>query len=216
MLEHDRQAVATVARQLAGAGMAVGTAGNVSVRRGDRIAITSTGATLSNLSADDVSIVDLDGAPVEGAPATSELALHLGAYRRFGTGAVIHAHAPVSTALACVLEELPAVHYQIVALGGPVRVARYATFGTTELADATLDALQDRSAVLMANHGALTIGEDLDTAMERIRLLEWVATVYWQAATIGTPRILNVGQLQAVRDEMARRQYGRLTPAGSS
>lgn len=205
-----------MARQLAGAGMALGTAGNVSVRRGDRVAVTRAGATLATVTADDVSVVDLDGVLVQGAPATSELALHLGAYRRFAAGAVVHAHAPVSTALACVLDELPAVHYQMVALGGPVRVARYATFGTAELADATLEALDGRSAVLMANHGALTIGDDLDTAIERARLLEWVATVYWQAATIGTPRTLTDAQLQAVRDEMARRHYGSLLATGGA
>jgi L-fuculose-phosphate aldolase len=163
-------------------------------------------------------VVGLDGSPVEGAASTpaptSELALHLGAYRRFGTGAVIHSHAPVSTALACVVDELPAVHYQMVALGGPVRVAQYATFGTPELAEVTLDALQDRYAVLMANHGALTIGEDLEAALERVQLLEWTATVYWQAAAIGSPRTLSSAQLDAVRDEVSRRHYGGVLAAG--
>ena len=106
------------------------------------------------------------------------MALHLGAYRRYDAGAVVHAHPPVSTALACVIDEVPAIHYQMVALGGTVRVARYATFGTTELAEITLDALQDRFAVLMANHGALTYGQTLESAVERARLLEWVCTVY--------------------------------------
>jgi L-fuculose-phosphate aldolase len=214
MLEHERHVVADVARRLAAAGMALGTAGNVSARHGKFVAVTRAGATLATVTAEDIAVVRVDGSLVEGARPTSELALHLGAYRRFGTGAVIHSHAPVSTALACVLDELPAVHYQMVALGGPVRVARYATFGTPELAEVTLDALQARYAVLMANHGALTIGEDLETALERVQLLEWTATVYWQAAAIGSPRTLSSAQLDAVRDEVSRRRYGGLMATG--
>jgi L-fuculose-phosphate aldolase len=214
MLEHERHVVADVARRLADAGMALGTAGNVSARHGGFVAVTRMGATLATVTAEDVAVVGLDGSSVEGAAPTSELALHLGAYGRFGAGAVIHAHAPVSTALSCVLDELPAVHYQMVALGGPVRVARYATAGTGELAEVTLDALENRYAVLMANHGVLTIGEDLEAAMERVRLLEWTATVYWQAAAIGTPRTLGSAQLDAVRDEMSRRRDGGLLATG--
>jgi L-fuculose-phosphate aldolase len=218
MLEHERHVVADVARRLAAAGMALGSAGNVSARHGRFVAVTRAGATLATVTSEDIVVVGVDGSPVEGTasmpPPTSELALHLGAYRRFGTGAVIHSHAPVSTALACVVDELPAVHYQMVALGGPVRVAPYATFGTPELAELTLDALQDRYAVLMANHGALTIGEDLEAALERAQLLEWTATVYWQAAAIGSPRTLSSAQLDAVRDEVSRRRYGGVLAAG--
>ncbi len=109
------------------------------------------------------------------------------------------------------------MHYQMVALGGPVRVARYATFGTAELAEVTLDALADRFAVLMANHGTLTYGVDLDRAVERSRLLEWACTVYWRATAVGRPRTLNGGQLSAVCDQLAERNYGSLlgTPAPS-
>jgi L-fuculose-phosphate aldolase len=215
MLEREREAVADAARCLAEAGLALDTAGNVSARYGDLVAVTRTGATLGRVSADDVALLDLSGTSVEGPPPTSELALHLGAYHRYGAGAVVHVHGPVSTALACVIDELPAVHYQMVALGGPIRVARYATFGTTELADTTLEALEDRHAVLMANHGALTYGEDLSTAVGRAQLLEWVCTVYWQAAAIGTPRTLSDAQLDAVRTEMARRRYGSLLSTGA-
>jgi L-fuculose-phosphate aldolase len=210
MLEREREAVADAARCLAQAGLALGTAGNVSARYGDLVAVTRTGATLATVSAEDVAVVDLSASSVEGPPPSSELALHLGAYHRYGAGAVVHVHGPVSTALACVIDELPAVHYQMVALGGPIRVARYATFGTIELADATLEALEDRTAVLMANHGALTYGEDLSSAVGRAELLEWVCTVYWQAAAIGAPRTLSDAQLDDVRTEMAHRRYGKL------
>jgi L-fuculose-phosphate aldolase len=154
----------------------------------------------------------LNGKQVHGdlAP-TSELELHLGVYRRYGTGAVVHAHSPVATALACVLDELPALHYQLLALGGSLRVAPYATFGTAELARLTLDALEGRTAALMANHGMIAFGPDLEAAMENTRLVEWGAELYWRAATlggVGRVRILSDDQLQAVVQAVATRGYG--------
>ena len=163
-----------------------GTAGNVSVRADELVAVTPTGAVLEQLTADDVAVVDLDGDQVDGELApTSELGLHLGAYRRYGAGAVVHAHAPMGTALGCVLDELPVVHYQMLALGGPVRVAPYATFGTPELAELTLDALEGRAAALMSNHGTIALGADPDGADGNALLLEWACTVYWRAASAG-------------------------------
>lgn len=212
MLEEARERVAGAARRLAAAGLAEGTAGNISEREGDEIAITATGAVLASLSPDAVSVVDLDGTLLDGPAPSSELALHLGTYRRYAAGAVVHAHGPTSTALACVIDELPPVHYQMVALGGPVRVASYATFGTAELAERTLEALADRYAVLMANHGSLTYGDDLAQALDRAELLEWLSTVYWRAAALGPPRILSDEELAVVRREVDRRRYSSLLP----
>jgi L-fuculose-phosphate aldolase len=211
MLDAERGAVAAAARRLAGSGLVLGTAGNVSARSDTLVAVTPTGATLAELTAEEVVVVDLEGAAVHGdyAP-TSELALHLGAYRRYQAGAVVHAHSPVGTALACVLEELPLIHYQMLALGGPVRVAPYATFGTAELAQLTLDALEDRAAVLMANHGMLALGPDLDAAVDNALLLEWACELYWRAAAVGRPRTLDSGQAQDFIDQVRARNYGAL------
>ncbi len=211
MPERERELVAAAARRLGDRGLAPGTAGNVSVRIGERIAVTPTGAVLARARADEVAIVGIDGELLDGPHGpTSELALHLGVYRRYGAGAVVHAHPPMATALACVLDELPAVHYQMVELGGSVRVARYATFGTEALAAATLDGLEGRTAALMANHGALTFGDDLDQAMARMELLEWASEIYWRASAIGTPRILTERRLQEVREQLAVRRYGAI------
>ena len=212
MLEREREQVAASARRLAALGLTMGTAGNVSMRAGERILVTPTGAMLEHVQADGISIVDPDGVSLHGPPPTSELALHLGAYERYGPGAVVHAHAPVATALATVLDEVPAVHYQMVELGGPIRVARYETFGTTELAQVTLDAMEGRTAVLMANHGTLTYGDDLGQAVGRAVLLEWACTVYWRAASVGTPRTLDQQQLAAVIEAVTTRSYGSMQP----
>lgn len=209
MLHLEREQVAAGARRLAAAGLVTGTSGNVSVRSGDHVAVTPTGAALATLEPEQVAVVDLEGRQVDGdlAP-TSEADLHLGVYRRYGAGAVVHTHAPVATALGCVLDELPCVHYEMLALGGTVRVAPYATFGTPELADAVLEALDGRTAALMANHGAVTLGTDLDAAIRATELLEWACTLYWRAAAVGEPRALDAGQRQAVIDHAVRTRYG--------
>jgi L-fuculose-phosphate aldolase len=110
--------------------------------------------------------------------------------------------------VACVLDELPVVHYQMLALGGAVRVAPYATFGTAELAELTLEALEGRSAALMANHGAIAYGPDLEAATQQSELLEWACALYWRAAAIGTPRTLAASDQLAFIETVSRRGYG--------
>src|SRR5690349_6877509 len=105
-----RAAVVAACRRLAASGLVVGTAGNVSVRDGDRIAVTASGAAFDTVTQDEVVLVDLDGSVVDGSlEPTAELALHLGVYERFGSAAVVHTHAPAATALSCVRDELPVV-----------------------------------------------------------------------------------------------------------
>jgi L-fuculose-phosphate aldolase len=207
---HDlRESVAAAARRLAAEKLVIGTAGNVSERAADTIAISPTGAALERLTAEQVALVDRDGEQTHGAlEPSSELALHLGVYRRYDAGAVVHTHAPMATALSCVIDELPIVHYQMLLLGGAVRVAPYATFGTPELAEATVAALQDRTAALMANHGAITFGHDLDAAVEHALLLEWACGVYWHARALGNPRTIDAAQGQAVVEAAVARGYG--------
>ncbi|MFF8971043.1 class II aldolase/adducin family protein [Streptomyces sp. NPDC014995] len=213
-LGQERAAVADACRRLGAEGLLIGTAGNVSLRVGERVAITATGAVLAELTADQVTVVDLaDGKVVAGTlRPTSELELHLGVYRRHGAGAVVHTHAPMATAVSCVLDELPCIHYQLLALGGTVRVAPYATFGTPELAESVLAALDGRSAALMANHGAVTHASTLDKAVEHALLLEWACGVYQRAAAMGRPRALDEQQQLAVIEAALARDYGTTQP----
>ncbi len=211
---HDLvRGLVNAARALAASDLVTGTAGNLSARAGGLIAVTATGARLSRLEAEQVTIVDLDGHVVGGRLApTSELALHLEIYRRYRAGAVVHAHPPVATALACVLDELPCIHPDMLDLGGAVRVAAYEPFGSREFARVTAEALSDRHAVLMSNHGTLATGDAAEQAVERTRLLEWAAGLYWRAAMIGTPRVLSSRQQQELRETVNRIGYGRLHP----
>jgi L-fuculose-phosphate aldolase len=204
-----REQVALAARRLAAEGLFVGTAGNVSARVGDLVAVTATGVVLGECTDEQVSVVSRRGEQVDGdLLPTSELSLHLGVYDDTGAAAVVHTHAPFSTAVACVLDELPVVHYQQLALGGEVRVAPYATFGSRELARNVRDALIGRQAALMGNHGAVAVGATLDKAVENALLLEWLATLHHRASTLGEVRVLTQEEQADVITQALRRGYG--------
>lgn len=204
-----RSSVATAARRLAAEGLFVGTAGNVSARDGELVAVTATGVVLGVCTPDDVTVVSPSGEVLDGRLApTSELDLHLGVYADTGTAAVVHTHAPYSTALACVLEELPVIHYQQLLLGGAIRVAPYATFGTPELAAHVREALVDHQAALMASHGSVAIGSSLEKAVDNTVLLEWLATLFHRASALGTPHVLTQPEQDAVITAALQRNYG--------
>jgi len=207
LLEREREEIVRVCRKLAAAGLVVGTAGNVSVRAGDLVAVTPSGVDYADLSAAHVGVHRLDGTPVE-APLTptSELPLHLAVYGAYGgseTAAVVHTHSVAATATSTLADELPSVHYYVAMFGGAVRVAPYATYGTDDLARNVVDALRGRTACLMGSHGAVTIGPDLKTAYDRSVYLEWVCDVYLRAAAAGQPRLLPPGEIETVAAKLA-------------
>lgn len=215
VLKAQRQALADACARLAAKGLVEGTAGNVSVREGDHVAVTPTGADLAELTAEQVAVVDMDGNLVDGPlEPTSELFLHLGIYEGGGAGAVVHTHGPMATTLACVVDELPLIHYSMLAFGGPVRVAPYATFGTPELARGVAEALEGRSAALMRNHGSVSFGPDLASALNIAELLEWNCGVYWRARAIGQPILLDEAQMSDVATAVTERGYGTTHEAG--
>lgn len=216
MSDDVRTQVADAARRLAAEGLLIGTAGNVSLvdPATDQVAVTASGVVLGDCRPTDVTIVDRDGAVVDGSLApTSEVDLHLAALAATGAGAVVHTHAPHATAVACVRDTLPVLHYQQILLGGEIRVAPYATFGTPELAAKVVAALEGRRAALMANHGAVTVGSTLVEAVDNALLLEWCCRLFQEASALGTPRVLDAVQQTAVVEAALRRGYGRPRPA---
>ncbi|MCQ0022219.1 class II aldolase/adducin family protein [Streptomyces somaliensis DSM 40738] len=203
-------ALVATARRTVADGLVVGTSGNVSVRVGDLLLVTPSGVPYSRLTPDDVVAVDLDGRRVRGTlPPTSELPVHLAVYRSTDAGAVVHTHAVHATAVSTLVDELPPVHYMTAALGGPVRVAPYALYGTRELADRMLAALDGRTACLLRNHGTVAYGATLDQAYDRTAQLEWMCRV-WLAADGHpgrTPTLLTPDQLAEAAEKL--RGYGR-------
>ncbi len=191
LLAEEREAVAGASRHLAEKGLVIGTAGNISARHGDLIAVTPTGADLGTVTAEMVTVIDLEGEVVDGQLApTSEVPLHTGIYAATNALAITHAHAMASTALSCCHDELPPLHYSCLGLGGAPRTAPYATFGSEKLAQNVIEALKGRNAALMQNHGSIAYGSTMTEAVERLELLEWLSELYWRASSLGTPRVL--------------------------
>jgi L-fuculose-phosphate aldolase len=182
LLAQERRALADAGRRLAARGLVIGTSGNLSVRSGDLVAVTPTGGVISELTAEQMTVLDLDGAVVDGdlAP-TSEVPMHLGIYRATPAGAVAHTHATTSTAIGLVADEIPLIHYAMLNLGGAVRVAPYACYGTEELASLVVKSLEFKQAALLRNHGSIAIGSSLAKATDNLELLEWAAQTYHQA-----------------------------------
>ena len=189
----------------------IGTAGNISARKGDLVAVTPTGADLSTVTAEMVTVIDLDGEVVDGdlAP-TSEVPLHTGIYAATNALAITHAHAMASTALSCCFDELPPLHYSCLGLGGAPRTAAYATFGSEELARNVLEALHGRNAAMMQNHGSVAYGSRMDEAVERLELLEWLAELYWRSSSMGTPHVLTDKDFEDIITAAIERGYGGL------
>ncbi|HXC81492.1 MAG TPA: class II aldolase/adducin family protein [Trebonia sp.] len=182
LLAQERQELAEAGRRLAARGLVIGTSGNLSVRVGDLVVITPTGGVISDLTADQMTVIGLDGAVADGdlAP-TSEVPLHLAIYRSTFAAAVAHTHATTTTAIGLVADEIPLIHYAMLNLGGAVRVAPYACYGTEELASHVVKALEFKQAALMRNHGSIAIGSSLAKATDNLELLEWAAHTYHQA-----------------------------------
>jgi L-fuculose-phosphate aldolase len=204
-----RELVAT-ARRTTAEGLVVGTSGNVSARVADTVLVTPSGVPYERLGDADLCAVDLEGRPTAGSPTpTSELPMHLALYRHTAARAVVHTHAVHATAVSALVSELPAIHYMTAALGGPVRVAPYATYGSDELAAHMLTALEDRNACLLQNHGTIAYGSDLGQAYERTAQLEWMCRVWLAAHSVPgrTPSLIPDGELARVQEKL--RGYGQ-------
>lgn len=207
---HAWEELVTTARRTVSDGLVVGTSGNVSVRVGDTVLVTPSGVPYDRLRPDDVTGVGLDGRQVLGTLVpTSELPMHLAVYRTTGARAVVHTHAVHATAVSTLVSELPLIHYMAAALGGPVRVAPYATYGTDELAENMLRALADRSGCLLQNHGTVTHGASLDQAYDRTAQLEWMCRLWLTATSVPglSPSLLSGEQLAEVEKQL--RGYGQ-------
>ncbi len=195
-----RDALITTARAMQPAGLNKGTSGNVSLRHGDGFYITPTGMPYDRLVADDIPFMALDGSHVGARKPSSEWRFHRDLYAaRPEVGAVLHAHSPFAVSLACLRRDIPPFHYMIARFGGDtVRCADYALFGSQALSDAALLAMLDRKACLLANHGLLVAGRDLDEALALAIELEELCEQYWRACQLGAPVLLSATEMAEV------------------
>ncbi|MFG2950224.1 class II aldolase/adducin family protein [Streptomyces adustus] len=203
-------ALVETARRSVADGLVVGTSGNVSVRVGDTVLVTPSGVPYDRLTPEDITGVDLAGRQVLGSLVpTSELPMHLAVHRAGDARAVVHTHAVHATAVSTLVPELPTIHYMAAALGGPVRVAPYAPYGTEQLAENVRLALVDRTGCLLQNHGTLTLGATLDQAYDRTAQLEWMCRLWLTASSVPglTPHLLTAEQVAEAGERL--RGYGQ-------
>ena len=192
--ETEKSAMARAAREMADLGLVAGSSGNVSMRlrtpndSRDLLAITPTGKPYTTLESGDIAVVDFDVEPVEGdlAP-SSETLLHVAIYSgRADVNAVIHTHSVFcSVAAVAGLEIPPLIDEMMISVGGPVGISRYAFPGSQELADNVRDALGERNAALVRNHGAVGVGRNLREAIDICALVERIAEVFVHASVLG-------------------------------
>ena len=205
-----RQEIIDTALAMSGEGLSPGTSGNVSARWGEGMLITPSGIAYDDLLPEDIVYLDADGAHAKDArKPSSEWRFHRTAYEaREEAGAIVHTHSLNATALACARKPIPAFHYMVaVAGGGDIPLARYATFGTKELAATVKAALKDRKACLMANHGQIATGASLGHALTLAREVEVLAAQYLKTLALGEPHILDDGEMGRVLERFAR--YGQ-------
>lgn len=201
-----------VARDLVGAGLNRGTAGNVSCRVPDGLLITPSGMPPEEIADSDLCRMAMDGTWQGPRAPSSEWRFHRDIYlARPEAGAVIHTHAPFATAIACLRREIPAFHYMIARFGGvTVPCAEYATFGSQELSNYALTALEGRCACLLANHGMLLFGRDLGHALDLAVELETLCEQYWRSCQLGPPVILDDVEMARVLEKF--KTYGKPVP----
>lgn len=201
--------VLATARRMNAAGINRGAAGNVSARTADGFLITPTGMAYDACTAEDMVTVGLDGTAAGRRQPSSEWRFHRDIYAaRPDAGAILHAHSPFATSLACQALEIPPFHYMIARFGGDsIRCAAYATFGTQALSDAMLVALQDRRACLMAHHGMVVFGADLEEALALAIEFESLCEQYWRVLQLGAPKLLAADEMARVIEKF--RDYGK-------
>lgn len=198
-----REQLLTVSRRLSELGLNRGTSGNASVRDGDGFLVTPSGMTVEEMTPRDMVWMSFDGKAQGGRQPSSEWRFHRDILQaRPEVGAVIHTHATFATTLACLHREIPPFHYMIAVAGGDtIRCAPYALFGSQALSDAALSALQDRKACLLANHGMIAVGRDLDQALSVAVEVETLCEQYWRALQAGEPQLLSHAQMAEVMEQ---------------
>jgi len=200
-----RQAIIDACRRMNALGINQGTSGNISLRHEGGMLITPTSVPYDLLTPDQMVFMAMDGSVAQGQRPSSEWRFHLDILRaRPEVHAVVHAHPTYCTILAIMGREIPAVHYMIAAAGGEtIRCAPYATFGTPELSEHAVKALEGRFACLLDHHGMIAVGASIERALWLAVEVETLARQYHGCLQIGKPPLLASDEIERVRQKMA-------------
>ncbi len=211
MMMQEKEQVVRYGKKLIDRRLTTGSGGNISVcnREKKLVAISPSGLDYYETTPEDIVILDIDGNLVEGKHRpSSEAGMHLAFYKnRADVSGIVHTHSKFATAIACMGWELPAVHYLIGMAGHRVKCTGYATYGSDELAKKALETIGDSNAVLLANHGLIALGEDVDRAFSTAEHLEFVSEVYYLTKTLGTPNILSDENMDEVMKKFGTFRY---------
>lgn len=213
LLKAEREEIVKYGKKLVEKNLTEGTGGNLSIlNRDEKLwAISPSGLDYFDIEAEDIVVLDLDGNIIDGdKKPSSEWGMHLNIYKnRIDINAVIHTHSVFSTTISALRETLPAAHYMIAMAGKNVRCAEYASFGSKELGENALEAMEDRNAVLLANHGLLAGSNDLAHTFKIIEEVEYSAEIYYRARSIGKPVILDDKEMETMLEKF--KTYGQVT-----
>jgi L-fuculose-phosphate aldolase len=210
MSDHQlREEMVAICRRMNSSGINQGTAGNLSVRSGKGFLITPSGLPYDTMTPDDIVEMDFDGS-YGGRRPSSEWRFHRDILKaRADIDVVLHCHSIYATTLACHHRTIPSFHYMTGVAGGTtIRCSRYATFGTQALSDAALEALEGRLACLLGQHGQISLGKTLESALWLAIEVETLSRMYVQALTLGEPPILPDEEMERVIAQMKRMSYG--------
>lgn len=209
-MSHDelRARIVETARALESRGLTRGTSGNVSARVPEGYLVTPSGIPPGDMRPEEIVLLALDAEPAPGTRPSTEWRVHRDVLaRRPEISAIVHAHPPFCTALACAGRSIPAFHYMVAVAGGEdIRCASYATFGSQELSDHVLAALEGRRACLMANHGMVATGPGLASALALAGEVEALAAQYHRVLQLGPPLLLDAAEMRRVLERF--RAYG--------
>jgi L-fuculose-phosphate aldolase len=198
-----RQQLLDTSRRMVELGLNRGTAGNASVRCGSNILITPSALPVAEMSVQDMVLLDAGGKVLQGKKPSSEWRFHCDILKaRLEIGAVLHMHSTFATTIACLRHDVPAVHYHIAIAGGDtIRCTLYSVFGEQNLSDLVLEALRDRKACLLGNHGMIALGTDLNDALSVALEVEYLCEIYWRTLQAGEPHILTTQQMHEVQQK---------------
>lgn len=204
-----RQAMVATCRKMNAMGINQGTSGNLSVRRGDGFLITPSSLPYDVMEAPDIVEMGFDGI-YSGRRPSSEWRFHRDILRhRPDVEVVLHTHSIYATTIACHHRTIPSFHYMVgIAGGNTIRCAAYATYGTQELSDAALTALDGRMACLLGQHGQIACSRTLDGALWLAGEIETIARLYHGALLLGEPPVLSDAEMEKVIAQMTRMSYG--------
>lgn len=204
-----RTEMVAICRKMNATGINQGTAGNLSVRTGEGFLITPSSLPYDEMGPDDIVEMGFDGTYVGRRP-SSEWRFHRDILReRTDMDVVLHCHSLYATTLACHHKTIPSFHYMTGVAGGTtIRCAKYATFGTQALSDHALEALRDRKACLLGQHGQISLGKTLEAALWLAVEVETLSRMYVQALTLGEPPILSDEEMGRVIEQMRKMSYG--------